>query len=119
MRTNRTFNDIAVGDEASITRVVTPDDLVLFAHVSGNLNPLHLPGSQGGDGEHPAPSMWLGSLFSAILGNLLPGPGTLYEAQDLRFLGRAHAGDDLVVTVQVTEKRAPATIVLRTQIFRG
>src|SRR5271165_4639709 len=119
MRTNRTFNDIAVGDEASITRVVTPDDLVLFAHVSGNLNPLHLPGSQGGDGEHPAPAMWLGSLFSAVLGNLLPGPGTLYEAQSLRFGERAHVGETLTVSVRVLEKRAPATIVLQTSVRRG
>src|SRR5271165_7489694 len=120
MRTNRTFNDVAVGNEASITRVVTPDDLVLFAHVSGNLNPLNLPGSALGDGgEHPAPSMWLGSLFSAVLGNLLPGPGTLYEAQSLRFGERAHVGETLTVSVRVLEKRAPATIVLQTSVRRG
>ncbi len=118
---SKTFDDVAVGDTVSIRRTVTPDDIYVFAHASGNLNPMHLPasGETGDAGQHPAPSMWLGSLFSAILGNLLPGPGTLYEAQDLRFLGRAHAGDDLNVTVQVTEKRPPATIVLRTQIFRG
>ena len=120
MRTNRTFDDIAVGDEASITRVVAPDDLVLFAHVSGNLNPLNLPGSaNGGDGEHAAPSMWLGSLFSAVLGNLLPGPGTLYEAQSLRFGERAHVGDTLTVSVRVVEKRPPATVVLQTTVRRG
>ena len=57
---------------------------------------MNLPGSPGTNGRdaHPAPSMWIGSLFSAVLGNLLPGPGTLYESQTLRFFGRAHVGDD-------------------------
>ena len=45
MRTNRTFAELAVGEEASITRVVTPDDLIVFAHASGNLNPENLRGS--------------------------------------------------------------------------
>lgn len=118
---SKTFDDLAPGDEMSLRRVVTPDDLYVFAHASGNFNPLNLPSS--GEGEaaapHAAPSMWLGSLFSSILGNLLPGPGTVYEAQDLHFLGRAYAGDELTVTVRVTEKRPPATILLQTRIFRG
>jgi phosphate butyryltransferase len=67
----------------------------------------------------PAPSMWLGALFSAVLGNLLPGPGTLYESQSLRFLGRAHIGDELVVSVQVTGKRPPRSVVLATRIICG
>jgi phosphate butyryltransferase len=120
-RTNHTFADIEIGAAASIKRVVTPDDIYLFAHVSGNLNPLHLPGSRGdgGGAEHPAPSMWLGSLFSAVLGNLLPGPGTLYEAQTLRFFGRAHVGEELTISVQVTDKRAPRTVFLATRVTRG
>src|SRR3954471_22854720 len=64
--TNRIFSEITVGETGSITRVVTPEDLYVFAHVSGNLNPVNLPGSPGTNGrdEHPAPSMWIGSLFS-------------------------------------------------------
>ncbi len=122
MRTGRMFEDLTVGAEVSMTRVVTPDDLILFAHVSGNLNPMNLPGSPGTLDEqagHPAPSMWLGSLFSAVLGNLLPGPGTLYLAQTLRFGERAHVGDTLTVRVTVTEKRPPRTVVLRTLLLRG
>ena len=64
-RTSHTFADLVIGQSASITRVVTAEDLYVFAHVSGNLNPLNLPGSPGQNGhdEHPAPSMWIGSLF--------------------------------------------------------
>nr|WP_294556949.1 bifunctional enoyl-CoA hydratase/phosphate acetyltransferase [uncultured Rhodopila sp.] len=121
-RISQTYDELSIGDTASITRVVTPDDLYVFAHVSGNLNPLHLPGSRSGEtqsGQNPAPSMWLGSLFSAILGNLLPGPGTLYDSQVLRFRGRAHVGDTVTVTVRVEEKRPPDIVVLSTRVLRG
>jgi phosphate butyryltransferase len=121
MHVSRTFDDLRVGDEASITRVVTPNDLYIFAHVTGNLNPLNLPAAAPGTagGADPAPSMWLGSLFSAVLGNVLPGPGTLYESQTLRFRERAHVGDTLTVSVCVTGKRPPRTVVLRTRVLRG
>ena len=121
-RISHTYEDLSIGDTASVTRVVTPDDLYVFAHVSGNLNPLHLPGSRAGEtqsGQNPAPSMWLGSLLSVVLGNLLPGPGTLYESQMLRFRGRAHVGDTLTVTVRVEEKRPPDIVVLSTSVLRG
>jgi phosphate butyryltransferase len=119
----KTYDNLALGEEASITRVVTPDDLYVFAHVSGDLNPLNLPSSRGEGGEansgSPAPAMWIGSLFSAVLGNLLPGPGTSYEAQTLRFRARAFVGDALTVTVRVQEKRPPHTIVLQTTMKRN
>jgi phosphate butyryltransferase len=119
MHTNRLFAELAVGDTASITRVVTPDDLYVFARVSGNLNPANLPASKGDGGDSPAaPSMWIGSLFSSVLGNLLPGPGTLYEAQTLRFQSRARIGDTLTVSVRVRELRRPSTVVLDTKVER-
>jgi len=58
---NRLFSELAVGDAASITRVVTPDDLYVFARVSGNLNPTNLPSTAGDDGVAAAPAMWIGS----------------------------------------------------------
>ncbi|HUB14318.1 MAG TPA: bifunctional enoyl-CoA hydratase/phosphate acetyltransferase [Acetobacteraceae bacterium] len=117
---NKLFSELAIGESASITRVVTPDDLYVFARVSGNLNPAHLPASRGEAGPVPAaPSMWVGSLFSAVLGNLLPGPGTLYRVQTLHFFGRAHVGATLTVSVRVKELRPPDIVVLDTRIQRG
>ena len=119
---SKTYDDLALGEEASITRVVVPDDLYVFAHVSGNMNPLNLPSSAelgAVGGGSPAPAMWIGSLFSAVIGNLLPGPGSTYEAQSLRFLARAFVGDALTVSVRVQEKRPPRTIVLQTRVLRG
>jgi len=96
MARNRTFNEISIGDTATIHRICTANDLVIFAHASGNLNPLSLPHDQDGDGRTDpdtiAPSMWIGSQISAILGNSLPGPGTRYLGQTLKFYERVHVG---------------------------
>ena len=77
---NRLFDEIDVGDSAETRRVCTDNDLFIFAHASGNLNPLNLPDQDGdGDPSTPplAPSMWVGALVSNVIGNLLPGPGAL------------------------------------------
>lgn len=121
-RENRTFDELQVGDAAELRRIVTGDDLFVFATASGNHNPLHLPGYDlNGDGrkdEVTAPSMWVGSLISAVLGNILPGAGTRYRSQSFEFLGRASAGDDLVARVRLTEKRADGTVVFATFVYR-
>jgi len=112
--TNHLYDEIELGQEASISRVLTTNDLIVFAHASGNLNPIHLPELDGdGDGkpEAVAPSMWVGSLFSAVLGNILPGMGTLYMGQTLRFHGRVMIGDAIKVTVRVREKRPERVVV--------
>ena len=119
MRENKTYDELEVGDEASIKRVCTGNDLYVFAHASGNLNPLHLPGAEAegaSDQEKIAPSMWVGALVSAVLGNVLPGPGTLYHSQSFRFLDRAHEGDELTVTVKVLEKLEDNLVKLSTTV---
>lgn len=120
MLSNKLFEELSVGQEASIIRIVTPDDFLVFAHATGNLNPAHLPEGKNREGSEPAaPAMWVGSLFSAVLGNLLPGAGTTYLSQTLQFNARAHIGDSLRVSVRVEDLRPPLTVVLRTQIHRG
>ena len=115
---NKTWAELNVGDAASIERSCSAQDLVLFAHVSGNVNPLTLPSadSRAQEGPPMAPSMWIASLISAVLGNVLPGAGTLYRGQDLRFLHRVHVGDKLKVTVVCCEKREEPVAVFDTQV---
>ena len=115
---NKTWAELSVGDSASLERSCSVQDLVLFAHVSGMVNPLMLPPAASGapDSQPVAPSMWVGSLISAVLGNILPGAGTLYRAQDLRFLRRVHVGDKLKVTVVCREKREEPVAVFDTRI---
>jgi len=109
------YADLAIGREAHLERLCRAEDLYVFAHSSGNMNPMHLPKADGdGDGrpEAVAPSAWVAALISGVLGNHLPGPGTLYLAQDLRFVGRAHAGDTLGVHVRVADKLAERVVRL-------
>jgi phosphotransacetylase/acyl dehydratase len=115
---NKTWAELKVGDTASLDRTCSLQDLFLFAHMSGNVNPLMLPPAEGAlaKTEPVAPSMWVGSLLSAVLGNLLPGPGTLYRAQNLRFLRRVHVGDKLKITVVCREKRDAPVAVFDTKI---
>jgi phosphate butyryltransferase len=118
---NTTWAELKVGDSASIERSCSVQDLILFAHVSGNLNPLMLPSDEAGEAEAEplAPSMWVGSLVSGVLGNILPGPGTLYRAQDLRFLGRVHVGERVTVTVVCREKREEPVAIFDTRIVNA
>ncbi len=115
---NTTWGELQVGASASIDRSCSVQDLFLFAHVSGNTNPLMLPGQEGepASSDPVAPSMWIGSLISAVLGNILPGPGTLYRAQSLRFHHRVHVGDKLRVTVTCREKGNEPFAVFDTRI---
>ena len=113
------YADLEIGMEARTARLVRADDLYVFAHASGNVNPLHLPKEDGdGDGkpEAVAPSAWVAALISGVLGNQLPGPGTLYLGQDLEFTGRAHAGETLEVHVRVEEKGADGEVRLSARV---
>ena len=114
---NRLYNELNIGDAASIKRVCTANDLYIFAHASGNLNPLHLPDD---DNDKPsqaiAPSMWVGALVSSVIGNVLPGAGTLYKSQSFNFINRVHVGDELTVSVKVREKLAGGCVRLDTLI---
>lgn len=119
---NKTYDEIEVGMSATHERTCTADDLYVSAHASGDMNPIHLPSedveAEDGELEGVAPSVWVGSLISAALGNHLPGPGTLYKSQNLRFLARAFEGDELVATVTVTGKKPDNVIQLDTKVER-
>src|SRR3990172_12998479 len=105
---NHTFEEIEIGNSASLTRTLTKKDIQLFAVMSGDVNPTHLDEEftnkflAGGLAGH---SMWSGSIVSAILGTELPGPGTIYLSQDLRFLRTINLNDTVTVNVTVREKR--------------
>jgi phosphotransacetylase/acyl dehydratase len=119
--TNRTYDELAAGETAELRRLITPDDLYVFAAASGNYNPMHLTDSDlDGDGqkERVAPGMFVASLISAVLGTKLPGPGTLYRRQTLDFHARAHAGEEVVCSVKVLEKRDGGTVRLATRVER-
>jgi len=101
---NRTFAEIAVGDHASIERTLTAADIQLFAAMSGDISPQHIdPEFAASTRVHGviAHGMWGAALISAVLGTRLPGPGTTYLSQTLKFQASVHVGDTLTITVTV------------------
>ncbi|MDE2456395.1 MAG: hypothetical protein KGL43_22640, partial [Burkholderiales bacterium] len=104
---NRSFDQIAIGESASITHGMGAPDIALFAAVPGDLNPSHLapvPATAGG--PVVAHGMWAQALVSAVIGTELPGPGTVLPARELRFAGPIAAGDRITATVTEQAKHA-------------
>jgi len=112
---NRTFDEIAIGESASLSRTLSKDDIALFAIMSGDVNPAHLdPSYAATDMFHRiiGHGMWGGALISAVLGTRLPGPGTIYVGQDLHFRKPVGLGDTITVTVTAKEKRPEKRVVI-------
>jgi acyl dehydratase len=113
---NRTFEELKVGDSASLSHTVTQRDIDLFATVTGDVNPAHVdPAYAATDMFHHIiiQGMWGAGLISATLGTRLPGPGTIYLGQDLRFTYPVSIGDTITSTVTVREnKPAKGDVVL-------
>ncbi|MCK7498989.1 MAG: bifunctional enoyl-CoA hydratase/phosphate acetyltransferase [Comamonadaceae bacterium] len=106
---NTTFDELSVGQTATMRRALTDADIAGFAAISGDLNPTHLDEAfaQGeGLAGRTAHGMWSGALISTVLGTVFPGPGTRYVSQRMDFHGAARAGDVLDVEVRVTAKDA-------------
>ncbi len=104
---NRTFDEIEMGDEASLQRRLDESDIQLFALVSGDVNPAHVDSefaAQDGFHEVIAHGMWGGGLISAVLGTELPGPGAIYLSQSLRFIRPVRLGDSITASVKVIRK---------------
>jgi phosphotransacetylase/acyl dehydratase len=104
---NHPFDEIKIGDSARTTRTLTQRDIELFAAMSGDVNPTEMDADYAHDSmfHHViAHGMWSGSLISAVLGTQLPGPGTIYLAQDLHFHAPVSVGDTIDVIVTVTSK---------------
>ncbi len=117
---NHTFDELKIGDTASLSRTLAPSDLQLFAIVSGDVNPAHLDEDYAKhDMFHGiiAHGMWGGALISALLGTKLPGPGTIYLDQTFRFRRPVRLGDTVTASVVVSAK-FPATkrVILRCQV---
>ena len=106
---NRTFDELQVGDTASIARTLTYKDIELFAIMSGDVNPAHVDEEFAkSDMFHRiiAHGMWGGALISTVLGTQLPGPGAIYLGQSLKFRRPVCLGDTITVTARVAEKLA-------------
>lgn len=112
---NRTFDEIALGESASLTRTLTNDDIALFAVMSGDVNPAHLDEAYAEASKFRriiGHGMWGGALVSTVLGTRLPGPGAVYLGQDLQFRHPVGVGDTITVTVTAKEKRPEKHVIV-------
>src|SRR6266487_6393393 len=109
----------AVGTRATRERTITDDDIVRFAEVSGERNPVHLDEEYAAHspfGQRIAHGFLVGSLISAAIGMDLPGPGSIYLGQTLKFVAPVHIGDEITVLVKVVAVREDKRIItLHTQ----
>ncbi|HYF79999.1 MAG TPA: MaoC family dehydratase [Symbiobacteriaceae bacterium] len=95
-----------VGDKASFTKTITETDVYLFAGVTGDLNPAHVNETWAKNtkfGGRIAHGMLSGGLISAVLGMQLPGPGSIYMGQTLKFTAPVHIGDTVTAAAEVVE----------------
>ena len=102
----KTIDTIQVGDSASFTKTVTETDIILYAGISGDFNPAHI------DAEHAKASMFgqriahgmlSAGFISNVLGTQLPGPGSIYMSQSLKFLAPVYLGDTITATATIKE----------------
>jgi 3-hydroxybutyryl-CoA dehydratase len=100
------FEDLHVGMREILMKTVMDSDVVGFARLSGDDNPLHLCDVYAADtrfGQRIAHGLYTASLISAVLGTRLPGPGAVYRSQTLNFHGPVKIGDVVEVAVEVVE----------------
>jgi len=122
MNRSNKFDKIKIGNTAKIKKKITKQDVELFAKISGDFNPLHF------DEEYAKKSIFKGkivhgllyaSIISAVLGTKLPGPGSIYLSQSLKFLRPVNIGDTITAEVKVVEKDNTNNIIVLETICRN
>lgn len=109
------FEDIQVGDEEKLTRLLTPEDVHAFANLTGDFNPLHLSedfAKRTTFGKPVVYGMLSASFISTMIGMLLPGPGALWISQTLEFRHPAFVGDQLQVRGRVKQKSTTTRVLV-------
>lgn len=101
-----TISEMKLGDSASFTKTVSEHDVYTYAGISGDFNPAHVnevEAQKGMFGKRIAHGMLSAGFISTVLGTQLPGPGTIYMGQELRFTKPVFFGDTITATVTVAE----------------
>ena len=100
------LDELRVGDAAEMAKTVTEADIVLFAGITGDFNPVHVDAvaaERSMFGGRVAHGMLSAGFISAVLGMRLPGPGSVYLSQSLRFTKPVRIGDTVTARVEVLE----------------
>jgi len=108
------YAEIAIGDDASFAKTITESDIVHYAGLTGDFNPIHIDAEYARQSmfkERVAHGMLVSGLISAVLGTQLPGPNSIYLGQNLKFTAPVKIGDTVTAVVTVTEKRDDKRII--------
>ena len=107
-----------VGQSAEMTKIITEEDVFLFAGITGDRNPVHISkefAAKTRFGERIAHGILTAGLISAVIGMKLPGPGCLYLSQTLQFLAPVKIGDEITARAEVMEVISEKRLKLKTQ----
>lgn len=102
-----TIQEIKVGDASMFTKTITEADITLYAGISGDFNPAHVNAVEAEKsmfGQRIAHGMLSAGFISTVLGTQLPGPGTIYMGQELRFVKPVFIGDTVTAVCTVVER---------------
>ena len=114
MKLGKTFEELEIGMSHETSHVVTEDDVVAFANVSGDHNPLHMDEEYAKStvfGERIAHGALSASYISAVLGNELPGPGSIFTDLNMRFKRPVKIGDTVIARAEIIEKKQRGNLV--------
>ena len=118
--TNFTYDALEVGQKASFSTTVEERHIQLFAAVSGDRNPVHLDAEYAASTmfkERIAHGMFTGALISAAIACEMPGPGSIYLGQQLKFTRPVKLGDSLTVELEILEKLPKNRVRIATRVF--
>ncbi|KZN63937.1 MaoC/PaaZ C-terminal domain-containing protein [Pseudoalteromonas luteoviolacea] len=104
---NIIFDEIEIGYNVSVVRTVTTSDVLGFAALTGDYNPVHLNEAYAKQTRFHgvvAHGMWTAAQISAVIGTRLPGPGSIYLSQDLKFVAPVKVGDEITTKITVIDK---------------
>ncbi len=110
----KTLQEIKLGDKQFIQKTISETDVYLYAGITGDMNPAHINHEVAKDTmfkERIAHGMLTAGLISAVLGMYLPGPGTIYLGQELKFTAPVKIGDTVKAQVEVMEIKEDKNIV--------
>lgn len=100
------FEDLRVGMSSEFSKTITEADIIGFAGISGDFNPVHINEDYAKETVFKgriAHGMLSAAFISAVFGTRLPGPGCIYVSQNLRFKAPAHIGDTVIARVELTD----------------
>lgn len=116
------FEELSLGQSAEFGKTISSEDVALFAQITGDFNPVHLDEAEAAKslfGGRIAHGMLTAGLISAALAGKLPGPGSVYLSQTLRFTAPVRIGDTITARVEVIEMIVPKRRVRLSTVCRN